>query len=183
MQYVPHGMEGLLETVNTGAADIVATGVNITPEREQMYTFTKPYLEANWVAIVDKSKHKFNSFDELKGQAIAVQNASLSETQLKETGITDKVVEVDSVYLGLSSMARDEAVATYDVDSVLQYYVKPESTFYILVDEKSGKIPFAWVLKKGNTELKAQLDKGIDSLKADGTYQKVMDKWYPKAAK
>ena len=67
--------------------------------------------------------------------------------------------------------------------SVLQYYVKPDSTFYMLVDEKSGKIPFAWVLKKGNTELKAQLDKGIDSLKADGTYQQIMDKWYPKAAK
>lgn len=182
LKFIPHAMTGLLETVNEGEADIVATGVNITPEREQLYTFSKSYFDAKWVAIVDKQQNQFNSFDDLRGKPIAVQKASLSETQLKASGITDKPVLVDTVYMGLTSMAQGNAVATYDVDAVLNTYLKPDVSYYTLVDEKSGTIPFGWVLKKGNTELKAKLDKGIDDLKADGTYQQIIDKWYPKAA-
>ncbi|ULJ64404.1 substrate-binding periplasmic protein [Wielerella bovis] len=182
LKFIPHAMTGLLETVNEGEADIVATGVNITPEREQLYTFSKSYFDAKWVAIVDKQQNQFNSFDDLRGKPIAVQKASLSETQLKASGITDKPVLVDTVYMGLTTMAQGNAVATYDVDAVLNTYLKPDASYYTLVDEKSGTIPFGWVLKKGNTELKAKLDKGIDDLKADGTYQQIIDKWYPKAA-
>ncbi|MDK4681132.1 ABC transporter substrate-binding protein [Kingella negevensis] len=180
LTFVPHTMEGLLETVNTGAADIVATGVNITPEREQTYTFSKPYLEANWIVVADKNKTKFASFADLKDKKIAAQKASLSETQLKSTGITSQIVSVETVYLGLNGIARGENEAVYDVDAVLNTYLKADAPYYSVVDEKSGKVPFGWVLKKGNTELKEKLDKGIDDLKADGTYQKILDKWYPK---
>ena len=47
-----------------------------------------------------------------------------------------------------------------------------------MVDEKSGKIPFGWVMKKGNLALKEKLDKGLDDLKADGTYDQIVKKWY-----
>ena len=72
------------------------------------------------------------------------------------------------------------AEGVYDVDSVLNtYFLQSGSEYYTLVDEKSGKVAFSWVMKKGNTELKAKLDKGLEDIKADGTYDKIIQKWYP----
>lgn len=181
LTFLPHNMSGLLENVDEGRADIVATGVNITPERLEKYEFSKPYLEGNWVALLNREKHKVALWDELKNKSIAVQESSLSETQLKSTQITNQPFLVKTVYLGLNAVNKGDAVAVYDVDSVLNTYFKDNPNYYTVVDEKSGKIPFGFVMKKGNTELKAKLDKGIDEIQADGTYQKILDKWYPKA--
>lgn len=181
LTFLPHNMSGLLDNVNEGRADIVATGVNITPERLEKYEFSKPYLEGNWVALLNADKVQVKSWADLKNKPIAVQQSSLSETQLKATEITNQPVLVKTVYLGLTAVNKDEAAAVYDVDSVLDTYLKDNPAYYTVVDEKSGKIPFGFVMKKGNTELKAKLDKGIDEIRADGTYQKIIDKWYPKA--
>lgn len=182
LTFLPHNMTGLLETVNTGHADIVATGVNITPERLEKYEFSKPYLEGNWVALLDKSKLEVKSWGDLKDKAIAVQESSLSQTQLEQTKMTNKPVLVKTVYVGVTEIEKGNAVAVYDVDSVLNTYFKDNPNYYTVVDEKSGKIPFGFVMKKGNMELKAKLDAGIDAIQADGTYQKILDKWYPKSS-
>ncbi|UOP07020.1 substrate-binding periplasmic protein [Alysiella crassa] len=181
LTFLPHDMTGLLENLDEGRADIVATGVNITPERLEKYEFSKPYLEGNWVALLNRDKVKVESWSELKNKPIAVQENSLSQTQLHATEITNQSVLVKTVYLGLTAVNKGEAVALYDVDSVLHTYFKDNPAYYTVTDEKSGKIPFGFVMKKGNTELKAKLDKGIDDIRADGTYQKIIDKWYPKA--
>lgn len=183
IKFVPHNMEGLLENVNKGTADIVATGVNITPERAELYTFSEPYLEGSWVALANKNKTQFNNWSDLKEKNIAVQGASLSETQLNNTKISSKIIPVKTVYLGVSAIEKGTADAVYDVDSVLNTYLTPNSPYYTVVDSASGKIPFGFVLKKGNTELKAKIDKGLQAIKADGTYQKILDKWYPSAKK
>lgn len=181
LSFIPHKMDGLLETLDAGTADIVATGVNITPEREKIYDFSVPYLEGSWVALLNKDKNQISKWAELQGKTVAVQEASLSETQLKNTGLNVNPMPVKTVYLGLKEVNSGNAVAVYDVDSVLNTYLTKGSPLYTVVDEKSGKIPFGFVVKKGNAELKAKLDKGIADIKADGTYQKILDKWYPKA--
>lgn len=181
LTFLPHNMTGLLDNVNEGRADIVATGVNITPERLEKYEFSKPYLEGNWVALLNADKVQVKSWADLKNKPIAVQESSLSQTQLQKTEITNQPVLVKTVYLGLNAVNKGEATAVYDVDSVLDTYFKDNPAYYTVVDEKSGKIPFGFVMKKGNTELKAKLDEGIDQIHADGTYQKIIDKWYPKA--
>ena len=179
LEFKPHGMTGLLQNLDTGEADIIATGVNISPEREQLYTFSKPYMEASWVVLLDKNKSKETTFEALKDKPIAVQQDSLSQKQLAGTGITNNIVPEETVYFGIKAIAADRAVGVYDVDSVLNTYLaQPNSTFYTVVDEKSGKIPFGWVMKKGNLALKEKLDKGLDDLKADGTYDQIVKKWY-----
>ncbi|WP_032138103.1 ABC transporter substrate-binding protein [Kingella negevensis] len=177
VQFVPYAMGGLFEALNTGNVDIVASGINITPEREQQFTFTKPYMEGNWGVTADKTKSQFNSLADLKDKKVAAQKASSSETKLKESGITDQIVPIETVYLGLNGIARGDVDAVYDVDVVLNTYTKSQPNYYTIPDPKAGKITMGWVLKKGNNELKAKLDKGIDDLKANGTYQKIVSKW------
>lgn len=180
LDFTSHDMTGLLETVNNGQADIVATGVNITEERQKIYDFSKPYMEANWVVLMDGAKgEKVTSFAQLQDKPIATQENSLSQTFLQQTKITSNIVPVKTVFLGLSAVAKGDAVGVYDVDSVLNTYIQPNNQLYTVTDVASGKVPFGFVIKQGNTELKDILDKGIDGIKADGTYDKIVQKWYP----
>lgn len=180
LKFIPHDMDGLLESLNEDGADIVATGVNITPERQKKYDFSQPYLEASWVALVNKDKVKAHQWSDLKNKKFVVQSSSLSETQLKNTAISADVLPLKTVYLGVAAVGKGDADAIYDVDSVLDTYLKPNTPFIKIVDEESGRIPFGFVFKKGNLPLKTKIDQGLEKIKADGTYQKILDKWYPK---
>ena len=180
LRFIPHEMTGLLDTVNNGQADIVATGINVTSEREEKYTFSQPYLEGSWVVLLNKNKTQYRSLTDLQGKTVAAQQDSLAEKQLLASGITDKIETVKTVHLGVNAVNMGTAEGVYDVDSVLNtYFLQSGSEYYTLVDEKSGKVTFSWVMKKGNTELKAKLDKGLEDIKADGTYDKIIKKWYP----
>lgn len=165
----------LLNALNEDKADILATGINITEERMQRNDFTNPYIHASWVALVDKSKQVTN-FEDLANQPIAVQGESLSETQLAQTKITNQPVPVKTVYLGIKEVKQNKAVAVYDVDTVLATYAK-ENDLQMVADKRSGQIPIGFALKKGNTALKEKLDKGLEEIKKDGTYDKIVAKW------
>lgn len=180
LKFIPHDMDGLLESLNEDGADIVATGVNITPERQKKYEFSQPYLDASWAALVNKYKVKARQWTDLKNKKFVVQASSLSETQLKNTAISTDILPLKTVYLGIAAVGKGEADAIYDVDSVLDTYLKPNTPFIKIVDEESDKIPFGFVFKKGNSQLKTKIDQGLEKIKADGTYQKILDKWYPK---
>lgn len=179
--YMPFQVDNLLESLNRDSVDIVASGFNITPERLEKYDFSEPYLEGNWVGLLNRDKVKSATWQDLKDKPIAVFGGSLSETQLKATGITTKIVPVKNVYAAVQAVNQGTATAVYDVDSVLNTYVKENPAYYTAVDADSGKIPFGFVIKKGNSELKSKLDNGLNKIRADGTYQKILDKYYPKA--
>nr|UOP05691.1 ABC transporter substrate-binding protein [Conchiformibius kuhniae] len=149
----------------------------MTPERSEKYDFSKPYLESSWAVLVDGSKHKPKSFAELRGKPIAAQQSTTSESQLKSLNLTDKIVPVQTIYLGKAQMEQGNAVAVYDVESVLKTYVQPGGKYYLLPDDKSAKIQTAFAIVKGNTMLKTKIDRGLDKIHADGTYQKILQHW------
>lgn len=168
----------MLDAVDKETAHLVMTGINITEKRLQHYDFSEPYLMSNWVVLLDKRHGKqINNFDELANQPIAVQQLSASETQLADTKITDKPVLVKGVYLGVRELQQKNAVGVYDVDSVLAKYLT-DSNLYLVADKKSGQIPVGFALKKGNTALKEKIDAGLAQIKQDGTYDKLVAKWF-----
>lgn len=87
----------------------------------------------------------------MKDKKVAAQKASSSETKLKESGITDQIVPIETVYLGLNGIARGDVDAVYDVDVVLNTYTKSQPNYYTIPDPKAGKITMGWVLKKATT--------------------------------
>lgn len=50
----------------------------------------------------------------------------------------------------------------------------------IIVGEPIAKLNSSIAVKKGNTELLAEINKGISAIKEDGSYQHILDKWQPK---
>ncbi|SUO93316.1 transporter substrate-binding domain-containing protein [Suttonella ornithocola] len=181
---------GLLEKLNTGDVDIVATAVVITPERQEKYDFSHPYLDTGWMAVLKENNQgqQYQTFEE----AIANSNNFVTETDgAGEKEVKNIIAEksngklktVNSTYLGIKDIATSQSDISYDISRVLQYYVYTEQmnkryNLYGLVNPNAKKDHFGFVVKKGRKDLLEKLNRGLKTVHYDGTYDNIYKKWF-----
>lgn len=94
-------------------------------------------------------------------------------------GSESNVVKTDTFFLALKAMYLGEVDGTLGDSRVLEYFSKnnPEiKTRSISLGEQKREIAFA--LAKGSTELLNKINSGLSKIKANGTYQQILDKWF-----
>ncbi|MFB2538861.1 transporter substrate-binding domain-containing protein [Acinetobacter sp. c3-l95] len=172
-------------TLNNGRFSIWASALSASPERAAEMDFTQPYLEfTRDIYIVDKPENAtIHSVDQLKGKKIAVSGSSKSSIELatKVTGSADNIVKSESFFLSLQSTYLGKSDGTIGDSRILQYYQlkHPEIKMRkIALNEPKKEIAFA--VKKGNTELTTKINKGLATIKSNGTYDKLVEKWFGK---
>ncbi|WP_227429249.1 transporter substrate-binding domain-containing protein [Psychrobacter sp. I-STPA6b] len=193
VQVIISPWQGLLDMLNSDERDIIATGVVINPEREQKYDFSDPYLDTQWMGILQENpsagRPKYDNFAE------AVQQSTKFTTQAESAGVpaleqllagrTDaKIIEVDSQFMELEKVVRNEADMAYDISRVLQYYSNQMGDYnlYGLVNPDSQVEYFGYAVKKGrDDDLLQKINSGLKKIKADGTYDKIYTKWFGEA--
>ncbi len=184
--------KGTLEMLNTGERDIIATGVVITPERQEIYDFSDPYLDTQWMAVLKEDaaagKPRYKTFEEAMANSkkFVTQGGAAGVPVLKKAlqGRVGEVQEVDSQFMEIKAVINGQADVAYDISRVLQYYTHTlgaEQKLYGLIDPNSEVNHFGYVVKKGRTDdLLPKINAGLKAIKQNGTYQKIYEKWYGK---
>ena len=172
---LPHDLNGILDTLQQGTADIV-TSIQITPENQKNYLFSQPYLESGYGALVPAAK-KIGTFAELQGKTVSVATGGSVEKQLRSINLTDKILPVKTLYLALKEVKQDNASAVYSTGIALQAYLKQNPDYVFLADEKSGPIQFGFALEKQNTTLQNKINSGLQTIRSNGTHQKIVNHW------
>lgn len=175
LNILPHSLNGLLDMLDTGQADIV-TGIQITSDKQANFDFSQPYLESGYGVLIPKDS-KVKSFADLQGKALSVSQGGTSENQLRSAAITDKIVPTKTLYLAVSELKLGNVAGAYGTTAALGPHLKSNPGYSIVADDKSGKIQFAFAIVKDNGLLKTKLDKGFATIRANGTYQQILNKW------
>ncbi|MBE6505492.1 MAG: amino acid ABC transporter substrate-binding protein [Methanobrevibacter sp.] len=168
--------------LNSGTIDCIWNGFTING-RENDYTWSEPYIDNKQVIVV-KADSGINSLADLKGKNVETQkdSSALAALQGDNKTIGDtfgKLVEVadyNTAFMDLKSGACD-AVAL-DI-GVAQYQVNggnDTGSFKILNDTISSE-KYGIGFKKGNTDLKDQVQKTLDEMFADGTVAKIAENY------
>lgn len=188
VDYVLVPWEGLFERLNTNEVGIVAGGITILESRKPNMDFSDSYNELSTVLLVEKDS-PIQSFEQIRGKKVAYQLDTSAEANLKKLQGTNEL----DISLGNNSvwetvkrvMATDNSKvdATIGDSSPMEYYVKQygDKGLRIVYNENFPKELNAFAVKKGNTELLNKLNKGLADIKADGTYNKIREKWFGKA--
>ena len=156
-------------------ADIVLSGVNLTPERAQKYALTKPYLSSEWAILSSTKKPAYTQLNQLNNQKVAVLGGSASIKKLETYAPSANITTFDTVYRGVMSTESGRSNAILDMTVVLQQY---EGKNLRLSPIKSlGKAQFVFALHKDNPVLRKKLDQGLAAIKKDGTYDLILKKW------
>lgn len=184
--FVEQVWDSMIPGLQAKKYDTIISSMSITEERLKVVDFTDKYYNTP-SKIVIKNDIKFDGVASLKGKKLGVLKGSTQEKyangELKKVGVVVTPYEAqDQVYLDIKAGRLDGTVA--DVLEVTGGFLsKPEGKDYKLVGEElytpkyfGGGIGIA--LRKGQTELKNELNGAIKAIRADGTYKKINDKYF-----
>ena len=173
--------DGLFTGLDAGRFDMVAASVTITPDREKVMFFTNPYYTVKQAVILPKDS-TITSLKGLEGKTLGAQIGTTGYFAIQKIpGTTAKSYDeisfaMESLYTGrIDGVVCDEPVAA-DFALSREEYAKKLKIAFIIEDAASENYGIA--IKKGNTELRDLLNKGIAQVKAKGIEAELQTKWF-----
>lgn len=162
--------------LQTKGIDCIWNGMTITEEVKLNTNVTEPYARNRQVVVMNKDKAAdYSSVDSLKDLTFAVENGSSGQGAAEDNGLNATAVSAQSdTLLEVKSGSVDGAI----IDSVMADAMTGEGTDYadlavacVLSEEQFG------IGCRKESDLKDKIDGALAELKADGTMQKLAEKY------
>lgn len=174
------GWEAIFEQIRQGQTDLAISGITITPARKESYAFSAPYFMSRQ-AILTADPSITSAKDLRSGKTIAVQNGSTGqEVMEKLLGPNAPALKKTpmSIQMLLGSQADAIVGDATSVRSIAQQY--PDRHFSIIYDDAAFAPEWFGILypKNGDPAVREKMDRALQELIADGTYQKLYEKWF-----
>ena len=172
------GFDAAINAVQSGQADGMIAGMSVTDARKETFDFSDSYYTANTILGVKESS-TISSYEDLNGKTVGVKNGTASQTFLNENqskyGYKIKTFsDAASMYDSLNTGSID---AVMDDEPVIKYSISQGKKLKTpIAGTPIGETAFA-VKKGSNPELLEKFNKGLANLKANGEFQKILDKY------
>ncbi|HOO60825.1 MAG TPA: amino acid ABC transporter substrate-binding protein [Bacillota bacterium] len=182
MEFVaqPISWDGKDKELSSKNIDCIWNGFTING-REDAYTWTTPYMSNNQVVIVNPDSG-ITSLADLAGKTICVQKESSGLNALTEnvelSASIGNLVTVDT-YLNAMMELESQAVDAIVMDEIVAYYeLDAASADFIILEETLASEEYGVGFLLGNEELRDQVQKALEDMKADGTLAEISIKWF-----
>ena len=177
IEYETLEFDGIVAGISSGRFDIAIAGMTITEERQESIDFTQPYYEAGLILAVRDDNEEIQSIEDVDGKVVATRTGSTSETYLKEH--TDAIPEAfPQIIEGYQNVLAGRADAVlYDLPNVLFYSEQEAEGRLKTVGEKLTGEEYGIAFPKGS-ELRDVIDEALTTLKENGTYDDIYEKWF-----
>ena len=177
------GFDAALQALQSNQVAGVIAGMSITDERKKIFDFSAPYFDSGVQMAVAKNDDGIKSYEDLKGKTVTAKRGSEGETfanSIKDQyGFTVKAL-ADSATM-YDDVKAGNSVAVFDDYPVLAYGVSQNNGLKIVTDKEQGS-SYGFAVNKGqNQDLLAAFNDGLAKLKANGEYDKILDKYLAKS--
>jgi cystine transport system substrate-binding protein len=157
--------------------DMIANEVGIREDRQKKYDFSKPYISSSAVLVIPKDKDKPATFEEIKGLKAAQSLTSNYSDMAKKYGAEIVGVEGFNQAVELLSSGRVDLTIN-DRLSVLNYLATKKDAKVKIADTEDEASESGFMFRKGSDSLVEAVDKALDDMQKDGTYDKIAKKWF-----
>ncbi|MCU7806351.1 MAG: diguanylate cyclase [Candidatus Thiodiazotropha sp. (ex Semelilucina semeliformis)] len=154
--------------------------VGRTPERETFFDFTVPYISLYGAVFVRDGENRIKVPDDLGGMRVGVLKGDNAEEYVRREGITDRVMATRSyedAFIQLSEGEIDAVVAQRLVGLTLVDKLGLDNIKTAIAPLPGLKQDFCFAVTEGNKELLSLLNEGLSVVIANGTYEKLREKW------
>ncbi|MGH8439556.1 MAG: ABC transporter substrate-binding protein [Pseudomonas sp.] len=183
-EVVTSDWDGIIPALNAKKFDFIVSSLSITDERKQAVDFTDPYYSNKQQFIAPKNVDFKTDDASLAGKTLGTQRATQAAIWLDDHGGMDGKFKVslydtqENAYLDLTSGRVDallaDKYANYDwlkSEAGKNYEFKGEPV------NESDKVGIA--VRKGDNDLRNKLNAALKEIVADGTYEKINNKYFP----
>lgn len=160
--------------------DAVIASMDITPERQKQVLFTQPYYQNSALFIAQKDK--ITSPEAFKGKRVGVQNGTTHQKFLNDKHSDITTVPYDSYQNAILDLKNGRIDGVFGDSAVVSEWLKKNPDLAVTGEKVTDKdyfgIGLGIALRKNNSELQTELNRALQEIKADGTYQSVYNKWF-----
>ncbi|MHA6193450.1 transporter substrate-binding domain-containing protein [Pseudomonas wadenswilerensis] len=184
-KWVESDFDGMIPGLKANKFDGVISSMTVTPAREKAIDFSNELFSGPTSLVYKKGSGLSADPASLKGKTVGYEQGTIQEAYAKavldKAGVrTQAYANQDQVYADLISGRLDASIQ--DMLQAELGFLKSEKGAGYEVSEpvNSDLLPSktAVGIRKGNTELKALLNKGIKALHDDGTYAEIQKKHF-----
>ena len=175
------GFDAALTAVQTGQSDIAMAGITVTEDRQQVMDFSDSYATGIQVVIVKEDSPIATVDDLSSAEMIGCQKATTGYIYCSDTPENggygeDHVTAFDTGALAVMALVNGQVDAVVIDNEPAKSFVAENEGLKIL-DTEFAVEDYAIGLAKGNTALLEAVNAAMAELKADGTFQGIVDKY------
>ncbi|CAH0419507.1 glutamate ABC transporter substrate-binding protein [Periweissella ghanensis] len=165
----------LLKNGNIQAIIATMTG---TPERAKIVDFSVPYFNAGQSLLVVKGS-KIKNVQDLNHKGVTVLGTvgSNSVINIKKVAPQARVLQLQDYAQALTALKSGQGDAL-TTDNGILYGMSEQNPTTRVVGGTFTKEPYSVVIDKRQTKLKTAINKAIEAIHKDGTYDRLVEKWF-----
>lgn len=171
--------DGLIPSLQTAKADLVMSSMTITDQRKEQVDFSNPYANSLLAILANKSSG-ISSINDLnvKGKKIAVKIGSTGYLYAKERLLNAEIIALSDESACVTEVSQGKADGfLYDQLTIYRNQLQNQDTTQAIFIPFQDVESWGVAVKKGNTELLAQLNTFIDQYAADGGFDDLTNKY------
>ncbi len=186
-QFTNATFDGLIPAVRSKRFDLVMSAMSDTKKRQPQLDFVDYFNAGTSILVKKGNPENINSLDDLCGKTVALQRGTTQEDvakaqQAKCTSAGKaaiKLLTFDKDTDALLQIKGGRAVADMNDFPVAAYNAKTSGggSDFEVVGEQIEAGPYGIGVRKEDTQLRDALQAALKAIIADGTYDKVLEKW------
>ena len=180
LEIVDMAFDGIIPAVQSGQVDLGIAAFTNTPERAEVIDFSDVYEESlQYLVVAAGNEDVYTTPESLAGLKVGAQRGTIQSQLIMKTMPDSELFElakypelsIEVQNGNIAGLVVDAAVGDSIISSSDGKLVKANYTF----DSKEATFGKSVVLKKGSDDLKAEVNKVIQKILADGSYAKAYD--------
>lgn len=169
----------VLEDFKEGKTDVL---INLarSEERHKFADFTVPHVVINGAIFVRKGESNIRTEDDLAEKSIIVLNADLAHDYALAKGWGKQLIPVDTVAEGFRLLAsgKHDAILIGKLPGMQAILALGLTDIKALKANVGFAQKFGFAVHEGNSDLLEKINEGLAITKADGTYDRLYEKWF-----
>lgn len=178
----PTAWDGIIPGLQANKYDAIISFMNVTPDREKQIQFVSYGNFGQVIVTKANSNENITSLADLKGKKVGVQIGTTSEDAVKQVGGVN-IKEYNTFPDAFNDLANGRTDAVVVDESVGRYYMSMAPSKFKVVGQSFQTEPVGIGMRKNETKLDSQIQQAINTLKQNGTYNKIYQYWFGGQAK
>lgn len=179
IEFKDMSFEALIPQVQVGSLHVIAAGMTPTKNREQVVHFTQPYIYGDPLYIVSLSdRPDVGSLEALKQHKKVVVNQGYTADIFMSCIEGPELIRLETpaeAFLALQNNRADAFVTARN--TLAPFFKKHDKALYTMVPIDETEERTALIVSKKCPKLLDQIEEVLDTMKQDGSMQKLKQKW------
>lgn len=178
--FTNQSFDSLIPSLRFKRLDAVISGMDITLERSKQVDFSQSYYvnSANFIT----QKEKISDFSTLTGKKIGVQNGTTHQKFLARKHPKMIIVPYSSYQSAILDLKSGRLDAVFGDTAAVNDWLRKNPQLAIfgekITDPEYFGAGLGIAVRKNNKELLKRLNRALETIKKNGTYQKIHEKWF-----